>query len=458
MSDRHGIPTRESEAVEFKLSISEIDSAIKSGSAMLNSSAGGIVYIGVRDNGEIVGFEIGDRTHDKIAAALTKLAPRYLPEVNTIVLDSDRVILSLRFSGNSGLYRYNGRPYVRIGASNHELQEDQYQKRVLEQFHSVDRWELKRSDLSLEQLDLQQLANIVENAIATGRLIEPGTREPEPLLSGLGLTTDGQLNNAAAVLLGKPESLQQRFPQCSVRLARFEGTTKNAFRDNRQYVGNVFELLRLSSAFVSEHNPIQSRVIPGRIEREDIPLYNPEVVREALVNAFAHRDYAEPGGAVDLAIYDDRMEITSTGGLRFGLTVEDLVGVHQSRPWNRTIASVLHRQGSFESWGRGTTRMIELSRIAGVPDPVYVDNRHSFTVRLPRKGASVTTTLNPENRVLAVLAEHGSLSLSEMVQILGWTGTPRQLREVLNRLRQSNQVELVGSGRYSNLRLSGHQN
>lgn len=454
MEDRFGIPERESESVEFKLSMSEIDSAFKSGSAMLNSSGGGTVYIGVRDDGEIAGFEIGDRTHDKLAATLTKLTPKYLPEIRTVQLESSgRVVLFLRFSGNSGLYRYNGRPYIRVGASNHELTEDQYQKRILEQFHNSDRWELKQSGLTIEDLDLPLLSRIVENALVNGRLIDPGVRDSSSLLQGLGLMTDGSVNNAGVALFGKSESLQQTFPQCKVRLARFDGITKNSFRDNRQFVGNIFDLLRVSSAFVAEHNPIQSRVNPDTIERTDIPLYNPEVIREALVNAFAHRDYAQPGGAVDVAVYDDRMEITSTGGLRFGLTVEDLIVVHQSRPWNQTIASVLQRQGSFESWGRGTIRMIELTRIAGAPDPVFVDGRHSFTVQLPRNNVSTDSALNADDRILAVLSEYGLLGLSEIVDLLNWTGSRRQLQEVLVKLRTAHKIEVVGKNRGAKWRL-----
>lgn len=189
----------------------------------------------------------------------------------------------------------------------------------------------------------------MEGAIRNGRMIDPASRNPIKLLQGLGLLTSGQPNNAAAVLFGKPEALQRYFPQCLVRMARFEGVTKNSFRDNRQSYGNIFELIKLSSVFLAEHNPIQSHIVPDEIQREDRPRYNPEATREALINAFAHRDYAQPGGGVDIAMYDDRLDVTSTGGLRFGLSIEELYTSHQSRPWNPTIASVLQRQGTFES-------------------------------------------------------------------------------------------------------------
>lgn len=128
------------------------------------------------------------------------------------------------------------------------------------------------------------------------------------------------------------------YPQCHLRLARFKGLTKTEFIDNRQAAGNVFELYRLAQQFLIEHIPVAGRIVPEQAERIDTPKYPPDAWREALVNALAHRDYAEASGSVDIALYDDRLEIASTGGLRFGLTVEELTRPHLSRPWNPLIA------------------------------------------------------------------------------------------------------------------------
>lgn len=243
-----------------------------------------------------------------------------------------------------------------------------------------------------------------------------------------------------------------------MRLARFDGITKNHFRDNRSYVGNIFELLRISTAFVAEHNPIRSKIVPNAVQRTDMPTYHPEAVREALVNALAHRDYAESGSAVDVAMFDDRLEITSTGGLRFGLTVEDLLTTHQSRPWNPLIAHVLQRQGSLESWGRGTTRMIELARIAELPDPQLIDERLAFTVRMYGKNIDTDGTNNfvtdIESRVLSALAEYGTVSISELSTALSWDGSHRQLRTILVRLRKENKVESIGEKKGTRWRLT----
>lgn len=99
--------------------------------------------------------------------------------------------------------------------------------------------------------------------------------------------------------------------------------------------------------------------------------------------------------------------------------------------------------------------MVELQRINGAPDPDYIDDQHSFTVRFhPAHMQTTISSLSTESRMLAALSQHGPLSLSTMVNLLGWTGTKRQLRVVLERLRDESKVEIVGKGAGAKWRLS----
>ncbi len=457
MDDRYGIPLRESESVEFKLSMAELTKAIRSGCAMLNSIGGGSVYIGVRDNGEIVGIEIGDRTHNRLNAELNKITPDMRPSVSTIPVDTDRYVLRLSFPGNTGPYRFDGRPYVRISASDHEMSEHDYHRMVIERLHGTHRWELGSALIGIDDLDTGRIHATVDAAILNGRLNDPGHRDTAGLLRGFGLIENGHITHAAAVLFGKPDALMRRYPQCQVKLARFEGTTKSQFRDNRQYYGNVFDLLRISSGFVTEHNPISSQILESSIQRRDTPTYHPRIVREALVNAFAHRDYAEGGGSVDVAIYDDRLEITSTGGLRFGLTVEDLVIQHPSRPWNENIARVLRWEGSFENWGTGTNRMLEIAREAGLPLPDFLNSRLAFTVCMHRPESKTPIDTNQmtniEPKVVALLSEYGSLTLSEIADLLPEVSDIRRLQRDLQRLRSTGAIDVEGQRRWARWKL-----
>ena len=149
------------------------------------------------------------------------------------------------------------------------------------------------------------------------------------------------------------------YPQCTVRLARFKGTDKTEFLDHRQLHGHAFRILDESMHFILRNIPIAGRFEPGKLERQDIPLYPPLALREALVNALCHRDYTIAGGAMFVAIYDDRLEITSLGLLPPGISVADLKQDHASRLRNPLIAGVFYRRGLIEQWGRGTQKIVD---------------------------------------------------------------------------------------------------
>lgn len=187
-------------------------------------------------------------------------------------------------------------------------------------------------------------------------------------------------------------------------------------------------------------------------ERQDDPLYPTEALREALANAICHRDYAIFGGAIDVAIYDDRMEIVSPGPLRFGLSAEDLRRPHASLKLNPGIANAFYLRGIIESWGRGTLRMMELTAQSGLPEPEFENSSHSFTVRFrPSRYVAPTrveTDLSPlQQEILQVLGSGGPQSQSEIRSLLSPAPARRTVQVNLSILRSMGLVEMQGIGR-----------
>ena len=142
---------------------------------------------------------------------------------------------------------------------------------------------------SIEDLDIAEIRNTVAEAVRIGRLTEPGIREPEDLLRGLGLLRRDVLFRAATVLFGNTERLECEMPQCLLRVARFRGLDRSEFLDNRQFNGNAFILLASAERFLRDTVPIASRFESGRMTRIDEPLYPPLATREALANALCRR-------------------------------------------------------------------------------------------------------------------------------------------------------------------------
>jgi ATP-dependent DNA helicase RecG len=448
----------ESEFVEFKRSTGQRTAAMKAVCAMLNGR-GGFVLFGVTDSGQIAGQDISTSTLEDVATEIGRIEPIALPDVETTRIENGKSVVALRIPGGGGPYAYDGRPYVRQGPTTKLMPQDRYQRLLLERTHGSHRWETQPAQgFSVDDLDAAEVVRTVDEAVRRQRMNEPGTRDIASLLLGLGLLYEDRPLNAAVALFGRTERLLPHYPQCLLRMARFRGETKSEFIDNRQEMGHAFDLFGRAQRFLRDHLPVAGRIVPNLFERIDDPIYPTEALREALANALCHRDYGVGGGAVSIAIYDDRLEIASTGPLPFGLTPADLAQPHSSRPWNPQIAQAFHRRGIIEAWGRGTIKMIELTQEAGLPPPEYDSSSGEFIVRFrpsryipPTRVGHDLTSLQRD--ILEVLAQLGPAPLHAIQQSLGTVVPRRTLQDNLRILRLLDIVELTGARRGAYWRL-----
>ena len=358
----------ESETREFKETTGTRREATRTVCSFLNQR-GGQVLFGVTQDGSVVGQQVSERTIEELSDELRRIDPPAFPTVERVRVDGDReVIVVSTGQGASRPYTYRGSAYRRVGNTTRPMSADEYNRMLFERMHSEQRWENQpAAGWSVDDLDAAEIRRTVAEAVRRGRLEEPASGDPSDLLRGLGLLSDGMLLRAAAVLFGSTERLEFEMPQCVLRVARFRGLDRMEFLDNRQFNGNALTLLTNAERFLRETLPIAGRFEQDRFERIDEPLYPPLATREALANALCHRDYSIGGGSVGIAIYDDRLEVTSSGSLHFGLTPEKLFAPHESRPWNPLIARTFYRRGIIEEWGSGTLKMATLTGAAGIP-------------------------------------------------------------------------------------------
>lgn len=444
----------ESETLEFKRSTGELRSGIQALTALLNHR-GGRVLFGVEPDGRIAGQQVSDRTLEDLAAEVGLVEPPAFPAVERVSVGKGREVVVVTVSQGAGApYRHRGTAYKRVGNVNRTLSSDEFNRMLMERLHAERRWENESAEgWTVTDLDGDEIVRTIDEAIRRGRVEDPGTRDPAELLRGLGLMRDGMLLRGAVVLFGRESALEHRAPQCLLRVARFRGIDRTEFVDNRQFHGNVFSLLQRAERFLRESLPVAGRVMPGLFERIDDPLYPPLALREALANAFCHRDYSIGGGSVAVAIYDDRLEVTSSGTLHFGLTPEALLRPHESLPWNPLIARVMYRRGVIEQWGRGTLKIVELLRQAGLQPPTIEDAGGCVTVRFvparyvpPQRVAHDLT--DRQRTVLALLEASGAgLALREMLAGLGVGVAEWELKADLAFLKQLHLVDSFGRGR-----------
>ncbi|MBQ9345411.1 MAG: ATP-dependent DNA helicase RecG [Kiritimatiellae bacterium] len=288
--------------------------------------------------------------------------------------------------GNGRPYVWEGRAYKRVQSTTVAMPQEEYERMLSERKGFQSDWELQVNPaLSMEDLDLEEIRKTARMGVGAGRLPETtDTGNAKALLDGFKVRTGEGLRNAAAVLFCKPDT---DYAQCMMRLARFKGTDKSLFIDNKQVTGNIFRLLDAGMAFCFDHLALSGRVVGLlREERLEVPV---AALREALVNALAHRLYVRRGTSVSLAIYDDRVEIANPGAFPPGRTSEDFEKGTESEPRNPVIARVLYLRKMLESWGRGIKLMVDECAKAGLPKPLIgSDGRFVRVVfaRPPRMG------------------------------------------------------------------------
>jgi ATP-dependent DNA helicase RecG len=402
---------------------------------MLNGF-GGFVVFGVTNSGELIGQQVGVKTLKDVAAELRGIEPPAFPDVETVNLKKENAAILLTVPGCGGPYTFDGRAYLRHGPTTRIMPRAEYERRLVERLHATRRWENEpvAEGVTVKDLDAEEVRITLDNAIRLGRLGPTGRRDLQSILRGLELIRDGQLLNAAVALYGKSDRLKTIYPQMSLRLARFRGKDRLAdFADNRQYWGHAFALLRRAESFLMDHVPIAGRIIPGKMIREDKPWYPPRATREALANAFCHRDYVIPGGAVAVAVYDDHLEVNNPGVFHFGITPESLSKPHESRPWNPIIASVFYRAGVIERWGSGTLNIVDWCAENGNPPPTWKEEAGSvFVIFAPATlGGSPEVTGEVGREVTGeVTGEVVGQVTGEVIQLLRILTAPKSRAEL----------------------------
>lgn len=450
----------ESETVEFKKSTAQLRRAMETLCGMLNGN-GGRVLIGITPQGRIVGQAVSDKTLREVADSLRRLEPPATIAQTRIDIGDGKEVLVLEAVPNPEHrpYVFDDRPYQRIGSTTSTMPQETYQRLLAERSRA--RWEtFPAEDYTLSDLDTEEILRTVRLGIAAGRLPESIGNDIPDILHRLGLLKNGRPNNAAVVLFGG--RFLPDYPQCQLRMARFRGVNKSEFLDQRQIEGHAFALLDEAMLFLRRHLPVAGRIVPGLFEREDEPLFPLEALREALVNAFCHRDYTIVGGAVSLAIYDDRLEIWSDGALPFGLTPEDLKRDHPSKPRNPLIAKVFYLRGVIERWGRGTQKIVELCIRAGHPEPEFGEQAGSVWVRFLPSGYiaphRVAHDLTERQReLLHILSGKPSMPLREIRASMKNPPSDRRLREELLHLKKLGLVSSSGHGRGAAWSLVRHE-
>lgn len=203
--------------------------------------------------------------------------------------------------------------------------------------------------------------------------------------------------------------------------------------------------------------PLAARIEPGKLQRVETPLIPHKAIREAFINALCHRDYSIRGGSIALAIYDDRMEIFSHGGLLSTLSVEQIKSGY-SQPRNPLIAEVFYRGNMIEKWGRGVPDMIASCMAANDPEPEFISSTIEFKVvfRFPKSIRPPIISIdqqeniiltNRQQKIIEIFTDEEALNAQEIYNRLGEKLSLRTIKADLTVLKFLGFLEQQGRAR-----------
>lgn len=341
---------------------------------------GGTIYIGVEAGGRVLGVPSAQEVEEAYTLAQRKCRPPVRAEWERIETPYGTVLALMVYRSLDLHSLEDGRVYLRVGAENRLLSGEEIRR--LASTKPVSAYE----EEPVPGASLDDLSDEIIEEYLRKREERSGRRPQGPveeILKEIGaITRQGEPTVAGILLFGKDPQLF--LPQSGVVFVRFvgnearrpEGTVGYGRRE--EIGGPLCRIIERTWEILWEEMKREA-VVKGLV-REDRTEYPPFAVREALVNAVAHRDYRLRGRRIEVKMYDDRLEVTSPGGLPGYITLDNIVEEHFSR--NPRIVSGLYYWGFIEELGLGIDMMIEEMVNAGHPPPEFKATPYSFTVIL----------------------------------------------------------------------------
>ncbi len=436
---------KESETLEFKKSTSELKNAMDDICAILNKHGKGVLYFGVKPNGDVCGQMVSASSLDDVATHIkTAIKPMIYPSIKEETLDGLSVI-KVEFTGTERPYSSYGRYYKRVHDRAEDMTPDELKHMMLNtDFSSI--WENNLTPFGINDIDSKALKSFYTRAVDCGRLTPLEEYDEKELLTMLGLMVDDKLTNAGYFLFSskKPTVL---------KMAVYATDQRITFLDINRVDDNIFNLIDIATVYINQH--MNWRVefdgkSPARIEIPEVPV---DAIREIVVNAFAHANYRSVTEH-EIDITPTVIEIYNPGEFPINYKPEDFAERRiQSMPRNKKILDVLYRSKNVEIQGSGIRKVLRLCAANNVRYEYY-NNEYGFSFSFYRNNATLNATKNVtagetkkanklDSEVLRFLKENPISTREEIAQKIG--KTDRTVQRVLDRLKVAGKIARIGN-------------
>lgn len=448
---------KESEKIELKKSTAELKQALVDLCAFANSGTG-TLYFGISDKGKIIGQEITDNTLKRVSTTILSLIePRLYPNVYVEKISGRNILVVEVKNSPEKPYFYKGKAYKRVATTNAYLSRYEIEKYLYERDNPAYRFDKTVIKEYKDRIAVKTLRWFLKKAEEERNLpVEPGESR-NIILSKLGLLTQNKLNFAGLMAFGK--EIQGYFPDTIVKCALFEGIDKTGrILDHIEIKNNIFSQIDYAGNFILRNIRKPAWINPKTGRREEQYELPYLAIREAIANAVAHRDYRIPSH-IDVAIFDNRVEIWSPGELPLGIKLKDLFKKHISVLRNPAIAEVLFLAGYIERWGTGIDKMNRLMQESGLSVPEYKEISGNFVVIFRRKeiGAKVKPRTEavlslsqvcpksvPRDIAVKILRKaQMAVAITELMNLTGQTNRTRFRKQVLKPLIEAKLIAMT---------------
>ncbi len=412
----------ETELVEFKKTTGELKEGIVSLAAMLNKSGKGTLYFGVRNDGEILGQQIGDRTLREISQGIANaIKPQIIPTIIMELCD-DKNVIKVTVEGDEKPYSAYGKYYMRSADEDREISPQQLRNLMLSVSDSIVNIVANNQELSFDQLKMLYAGNSLT--------LRENTFEQNLNL----LTRDGAYNLMAAILADANSY--------SIKVAVFHGTDKTNLVKRNEY-GYKCMLVAVKQVLDYMEALNDTVVDVGGSLRKESRLFDFPCFREAWLNACLHNRWSRQTPPA-VYMFEDRIEVISVGGLPDGLTLEEFYE-GKSKPVNLELQQIMVQLDYIEQTGHGV--------------PLIVSKYGKEVFDITENFITVTIPLNKENNdlekwkkelidskdeeILKLMKENSSIIVSEISRQvdLGTTTVTKRIRH----LKEEGLVERKGS-------------
>ena len=361
---------KESETLEFKAARAGLEAVARAACGLLNQR-GGIVLWGVDDEGKPMGLENADeRVKELNDLIMQRMNPRPFLSVSADEVAGKKLIAVEVPMGTEKPYSLDRAIWVRVGTTTLHANTERSSRMVEDSATSLTRWERETMPgFSVEECDRDELALARQEIAEKGRF---GIAVPEgdlELLGRLYLAQNGQLTNAAAVLFARLPRVWA--PNLAVRIVSYATDRQGPVSNDLVFEGPAIRILKDAIDAIQRRTGFSAEFDRRKLRRGDRPAYPLYALREGLVNAMVHRNYAQAGQGVRVEIYSDHLVISNPGHLPDGWTEKDLVKKHESRPANPDIARIFYLRELMDQLGLGAQRVVEECRKLGAKTPLW---------------------------------------------------------------------------------------